>query len=90
MSGLLTCAEFRAIRDEQALKAMTARLPQLDVLLEDLWHDIAPIFKAYYQQTKKHEKDKVYARFEGRDVLYWRLIAERDAIEARLAEEGKR
>lgn len=80
---LLTNAEFCILRDELALTAMNARLPVLKTQLAALWCEIKPIFEAYYR-ADKHGKAKVYARFEGRDILYWRLVSEMEAIEARL------
>lgn len=90
MSGLLTCAEFRVIRDEQALKAMNTRLPQLDAQIAALSQELAPIWKAYHEASGKHEKEKAYAQMEDKDWIYWRLVSEREAIAARLAKGSKK
>lgn len=80
---MMTCAEFRAVRDANALAAMDIRLPVLKRAIEALERELAPLYKALRGSTSKHEREKAYAQFDGRDWTLQRLTAERDSIMAR-------
>jgi len=81
---LLTCAEFRVLRDQLALDAARVRYPLLLAEIKALEADVLPLLKAMRGETSKHEREKIYARVEGRDLRLQNLSFERDALEKRL------
>jgi hypothetical protein len=93
---MMTCAEFRKLRDQMALEHYQARLPLLRAELARLHAEIAPIWEdlrvhvlqhGYLGGTynKKHAYEKLYAQMDDRDAQYQHLSAELAAIEADMA-----
>lgn len=81
----MNTAEFRALRNAAALQAMSTRLPILNAQIDAIYAELAPLFKELRAAKSKHEKEKVYARFDGRDWKWQNWCAERDNIVRSLA-----
>lgn len=83
----MTTDEYRALRREMRITGLNTRLPIVEREIDALWQELAPLYKALCKASSKHDKEKVYAQFEGRDWKYQHLTAERDNIVAMLAQE---
>lgn len=83
-SHLPTIAEFRVLRDVLALEMIQQRLPTLNAEIEALRADLAPLFDALQECQSKHDKEKCYACFDGRDWRLWQLESERRNMMKRL------